>query len=80
MKIQVLGTGCPRCRSLEESVYQAVKELGVDATIIATHSIDDVMKFGLMKAPGLVINDVVQTAGRLPSIIEIKALILNPKV
>ncbi len=79
MLIQVLGTGCTRCKTLYELVKKAVQETGVDAEVEKIEDIQQIMAFELIMTPGLVINGEVKVAGRLPSIAEIKKLILAAK-
>lgn len=74
-KIQILGTGCPKCKTLTQHTEEAVKQLGVDATIEKVEKIPDIMKFGIMTTPGLVIDGVVKSAGKLLSVEDIKRLL-----
>ena len=75
MEIKVLGTGCPKCKSLEKATREAVAELNVEANITKEEDIVKIMSYGIMQTPGLVINDNVVISGRVPSIKEIKNLI-----
>ncbi len=79
MLIQVLGTGCSKCRTLYEAVKKAVQETGVDAEVEKVEDIQQIMAFELIMTPGLVINGEVKVAGRLPSIDEIKKMVLAAK-
>jgi small redox-active disulfide protein 2 len=79
MLIQVLGTGCTKCRKLHEAVKTAVQETGVDADIQKVEDIQQIMAFELLMTPGLVIDGEVTAAGRLPSVEEIKKMILAAK-
>ena len=79
MLIQVLGTGCTRCKSLHEAVKKAVEETGVAAEVEKVEDIQRIMAFELIATPGLVIDGQVKAAGRLPSVDEIKRLILAAK-
>jgi small redox-active disulfide protein 2 len=65
MRIQILGTGCPKCRLLEEHARQAVKELGVSAEIEKVTDIEEIMRFGVMMTPALAINGSVKVVGRV---------------
>jgi small redox-active disulfide protein 2 len=65
MRIQILGTGCPKCRLLEEHARQAVKELGVSAEIEKVTDIEEIMRFGVMMTPALAINGSVKAVGRV---------------
>lgn len=75
MLIQVLGSGCTRCKNLYETARKAVQELGVDAVVEKVEDIDTIMAFQILMTPGLVINGEVKAAGRVPSIEEVKKLI-----
>jgi small redox-active disulfide protein 2 len=79
MLIQVLGTGCTRCKTLHEMVKKAVEETGVDVEVEKVEDIQQIMAFELIMTPGLVINGEVKAAGRLPNVEEIKKLILVAK-
>ena len=79
MLIQVLGTGCNKCRTLYEAAKKAVQETGVEAQVEKVEDIQQIMAFELIMTPGLVINGEVKVAGRLPSVDEIKKLILIAK-
>jgi small redox-active disulfide protein 2 len=75
MLIQVLGTGCAKCRTLYETVAKAVQEAGVDAQVEKVEDIQKILSFEILMTPGLVINGQVKAAGRVPSVEEIKKLI-----
>lgn len=79
MLIQVLGTGCAKCKTLYETVQRAVKETGVDAVVEKVEDIQKIMTFEILMTPGLVINGQVKTAGRLPNLEEVKQLIASAK-
>jgi len=65
MRIQILGTGCPKCKLLEEHACEAVKELGIQAEIEKVTGIDEIMRFGVMMTPALAINGNVKASGRV---------------
>jgi len=75
MKIEVLGTGCPKCKKLYELTSETLKELGVEAEIIKVEKIADIMKYNIMITPALVINGEVKVAGRIPTKAEITSWI-----
>jgi small redox-active disulfide protein 2 len=75
MKIEVLGTGCAKCKTLYESVQKAVKEKGIEADIIKVEDIPSIMKYGIMSTPALVINGQVKFSGKVASIAEIIAML-----
>lgn len=72
MEIKVLGTGCPKCKTLEKNTRDAVTGLGLDATISKVEDIVDIMSYGIMSTPALVIDGKVVVKGRVPSTDEIK--------
>jgi small redox-active disulfide protein 2 len=74
-KIQILGTGCKRCRDLTANAQQAVQELGINAEIEKVTEVQDIMKFQILMTPGLVIDGRVKAAGRIPSVEEIKQML-----
>ena len=75
MIIQVLGTGCTRCKTLYELAHKAVEETGVEALVEKVEDIQKIMSYNIIMTPGLVIDGYVKVAGRLPSLDEIKRLI-----
>jgi small redox-active disulfide protein 2 len=79
MKIQILGTGCPRCKALASNAEKAVKELGLTAEVEKVTAIQDILKFQILLTPGLVIDGQVKAAGRVPSTNEIKELLAAGK-
>lgn len=77
MEIKVLGPGCPKCKTLEKATLEAVAETGVKATVTKVDDIVEIMNYGVMTTPALVINNKVVVKGRVPSKDEIKKLITN---
>jgi small redox-active disulfide protein 2 len=75
MKLEILGTGCPKCIKLEELTRKAAEELGIDAEISKVKEIDKIMDYGVMITPALVVDGKVVVAGKVPSVDEIKKLI-----
>ena len=75
MKIEILGTGCTKCKALEEATKQAVALSGKFAQIEKVEDIQKIMEYGVMSTPGLVIDGKVVSTGKLLSINEIKDLI-----
>jgi small redox-active disulfide protein 2 len=75
MDIKVLGPGCPKCKTLEKATLQAVTETGVNATVTKVDDIVEIMNYGVMTTPALVINGKVVVKGKVPSVEEIKSLI-----
>jgi small redox-active disulfide protein 2 len=75
MEIKVLGTGCKKCKTLEDITKQAVAETGTDATIIKVEDMLEIMKLGVLTTPALVIDGKVVLKGRVPSLSEVKELL-----
>ena len=75
MKIQVLGTGCAKCKQLTANAEKAVAELGVQATVEKVEDLREIMKLGVMTTPALVIDGKVKSAGKLLSPQEVKQLL-----
>lgn len=71
-KIQILGTGCPKCKILAANAEAAVKELGIEAQVEKVEKIRDIMKYGVMTTPALVIGGKVKSAGKVLDTEEIK--------
>jgi small redox-active disulfide protein 2 len=65
MKIKILGSGCPTCKRLEQHVIQTLEELKITADIEKVTGIKDIMAYGVLSTPGLVIDDEVVSTGRL---------------
>ncbi len=72
MVIKILGTGCAKCKQLAANAQQAVNELGIEATIEKVEKIEDIMEYGVMKTPALVVDEQVKVMGRVPSAEDIK--------
>jgi len=71
LNIKVLGTGCPNCKRLEANVSQAVKKAGLEADIEKVVEIPQIMKYGVMNMPALVVNEKVLISGRVAAAVEI---------
>lgn len=74
-KIQILGTGCPKCKMLTANAEAAVQALGVEATVEKVEKIADIMKFAVMTTPALVVDGQVKSAGKVLSADDIKKLL-----
>lgn len=72
MKIEILGTGCPKCRKLEENAKKALDETGKKTEIIKVTDINEIIDYGVMSTPAVVIDGDVKAYGRIPEIDEIK--------
>ena len=75
MKIQILGTGCPKCKKLAEAAETAARELGVDYVLEKITAIDEIMKYGVMMTPALVVDGRVKLSGRVGTVEEVKKLL-----
>ena len=74
-KVLILGTGCPKCKKLMEQTQTAAKELGLDCQIKKVTNLPDIMSFGVMMTPALVVEGQVKSAGKVPDVEEIKKLL-----
>jgi len=72
MEIKVLGTGCAKCGKVYENVKKAIEELGVDVALEKVENIDEIISFGVLMTPAVVIEGVVKVSGRIPSTEELK--------
>lgn len=77
MEIKVLGGGCSNCKKLLERVQQAVQETAIKADVLYITDLQAIMESGLLRTPGLIIDGKVASAGRVPNVAEIKAMILS---
>ena len=73
--IKILGTGCPKCKTMTGVVQDVVTENNIDATIEKVEDIMEIMKYNVMTTPALVIDDVITIKGRVPSKDEVLALL-----
>ena len=74
-KIQILGTGCPKCKKLAELTETVAKELGIEYAIEKVQDINEIMKFGVMMTPALAVDGKVKVVGKVPSPDEIKKML-----
>ena len=74
-KIQILGPGCPKCRKLAENAEAAAKELGIEYELQKVTDINDIMGFGVMLTPALVLDGNVKVVGKVASADEIKQML-----
>lgn len=75
MKIQILGTGCPKCRQLAANAEAAARELGVEYELVKVTDINEIMKFGVMMTPALAVDGEVKVVGKVPEAEEIKGML-----
>lgn len=71
MKIKVLGSGCRNCQNLEKNVKEALQESGKEAVVEKVTDMKEIMKYGVMKTPALVIDEKVLISGRVASVKEL---------
>jgi small redox-active disulfide protein 2 len=74
-KIQILGTGCPKCKALTQNAETAAKEMGIECQIEKVTDINEIMKFGVMMTPALVVDGQVKVVGKVLSPEQIKAML-----
>jgi small redox-active disulfide protein 2 len=67
MKIEILGTGCAKCKKLYENTLDAVKQSGKEVEVVKVEEIQKIMAYGVMSTPALVVDGVVKTSGKLVS-------------
>lgn len=79
MEIKILGTGCSNCKKLEANAREAVNKLQVEAKITKVEDIKDIMKYGVMRTPAIVINEKVKMFGKVSSVDEIVKYINDEK-
>lgn len=75
MEIKVLGTGCPSCKALEEATRKAVMEMGIDTQITKVEDMAEILNYGIMTTPALVVDGKIVLKGRVASVEEIKKLL-----
>ncbi len=75
MRIQILGTGCAKCKTLAQVTEQAVQELGLSAEITKVTDLKQIIALGAMMTPALAVNGSVKVAGKVPSVGEIKTIL-----
>ncbi|MBI5485721.1 MAG: TM0996/MTH895 family glutaredoxin-like protein [Deltaproteobacteria bacterium] len=77
MEIKVLGTGCPKCKKLFAEAEQAVAHAGIPVTLTKVEKLDEIMDYGVMMTPALVVAGEVKCSGRIPKAAEIVTWIMN---
>lgn len=75
MIIKILGSGCPKCRKLEENAKQAVKNLGIQAEVDHIKDLASIMEYGVMRTPGLVVDEKVVAMGKVTKVEEIEKIL-----
>jgi small redox-active disulfide protein 2 len=74
-KLQILGTGCPKCNKLAEQTKEAANSLGLEYELVKIKNINEIMEFGVMMTPALAVDGEVKVAGKVPSVEDIKKMI-----
>lgn len=74
-KIQILGTGCPKCKKLAETAETAAKELEIEYELVKVDDINDILAFGVMMTPALAVDGEVKIVGKIPTVEEMKLLL-----
>ena len=77
MKIEVLGPGCPKCKTLAATTDAAAKKLGLDYELVKVTEIDKIIDYGVMVTPALVIDGAVAVSGKVPSEAEVTAILTS---
>lgn len=77
MEIKILGTGCARCKYLEDVTRKAVQELNIDASVEKVEDIQKIMEYAVMRTPALVIDEKVVLSGQVPNIKQLKDLLTH---
>jgi len=72
MEIKVLGTGCPKCRKVYANAQRAIADLGINVKLEKVEDIDEILRYGVMMTPAVVINGRVRASGRIASVEELK--------
>ena len=75
MKIEILGTGCSKCKTLYENTKKALEESGTSAEVVKIEDIPTIMKYGVMSTPALVIDGQVKFSGKVASVAEIMGML-----
>lgn len=79
MKVQILGTGCPKCKLLEDHARQAISAAGLSAEVEKITSVGDIMEMGVMMTPALAVNGTVKSSGRVLSVEQITEILRGSK-
>ena len=75
MEIKVLGPGCPKCKTLDKITREVVEKNGIRANITKVEDIMEIMKYGVMSTPALIVDEKVVVKGRVPSADEIREIL-----
>lgn len=75
MKIEILGMGCPKCRKTKENIQAALADLGKEAELAEVKNLKEIVGYGVMMTPAVVIDGQVRLSGRVPSVEQVKSLL-----
>ncbi len=75
-EIKILGTGCAKCNKLQEMTESALKEMNIEYNLEKVTDLDDILSYGIMMTPGLVVDGEVKSSGKLPSSVDLKQMLL----
>lgn len=75
MKIEILGTGCPKCKKLFQNAKEAIRNLNLSAEVVKVEDIQKIMDAGVMMTPAIVVDSEVKSAGKVLSVDEIKKIL-----
>ncbi len=74
-KLQILGTGCPKCKKLAEATEEAAKGLGIEYELEKVTDITAIMSFNVMMTPALAVDGKVKVSGKIPSVAELRTIL-----
>lgn len=77
MEVKILGTGCSKCKNLEKMTKDVISQNGINATVSKVENIMEIMKYGVMSTPALVVNEIVVLKGKIPTKEEIKNILIE---
>lgn len=77
IEIEVLGTGCAKCKTTYNNALEAVKQLAIEANVVKIEDIEEMMKYNVLTTPVLMINEEMKIKGRVADVNEIKQLLSN---
>jgi len=77
LTIKVLGSGCPNCKRVEQLARQAAADMGIEAEFIKVTDFTQITRYNILSTPGLVINEKVVSAGRIPSLAEVTTFLAS---
>jgi len=72
MKIEILGTGCPKCKKTKEVIEKVLKETGVEANVVKVEDVEKILNYGVMVTPAVVVDGDLKTVGKVPDEKEVR--------